>query len=146
MACAGAPAVTTAVTTARNSAPPTCTEVLSRPETMPCSWSSTPLVAWMLSEGKTSAQAAPISSIDGRTTAAYTGSRSTRRNSAYPRAMKAKPSAISRGVPNRSTIAPTFVEDTATSAPAGRNASAVCSADQPSRDCMYSVVRNWKPT
>ena len=57
-----------------------------------------------------------------------------------------KPAAITRGVPNRSTTEPIFVEESATSAPAGRKASAVCSADQPSRDCMYCVTRNWKPT
>ena len=37
---------------------------------MPCSWSVTPLVAWMFREGKASAKAAPSSSIDGRMTAA----------------------------------------------------------------------------
>ncbi len=50
--------------------------------------------------------------------------------------MSAKPAAISFWVPKRSTIEPTFVEDSATSAPAGRKASAVCRADQPSSDCM----------
>jgi hypothetical protein len=39
-----------------------------------------------------------------------------------------KPAAITRGVPNRSTIGPIRVDRIATSEPAGRKASAVCMA------------------
>ena len=38
------------------------------------------------------------------------------------------------------------VEPNATSMPAGRNASAVSTGDQPFIVCRYSVITNWKPT
>ena len=49
-------------------------------------------------------------------------------------------------VPNRPMIAPIRVDRTATITPAGRNASAVESADQPDRLCRYCVTRNWNET
>ena len=38
------------------------------------------------------------------------------------------------------------VDPTATSMPAGRNASAVSTGDQPFMACRYSVITNWNPT
>ena len=52
---------------------------------------------------------------------------------------------ISVAVPKRVASGPMRGAPNATSSPAGRNANAVPSADQPSACCMYSVVMNWKP-
>ena len=60
--------VTTALTTASTTAPPTWNDVLTRPDASPCSSFATPAVAWMLSAGKQSANPTPISSIVGSIT------------------------------------------------------------------------------
>ena len=57
--------LTTAATAASPTAPPTWNEVFSRPDASPCSWSATPAVAWMFSDGNLSAKPVPISSIVG---------------------------------------------------------------------------------
>ena len=56
------------------------------------------------------------------------------------------PAVISGVVPTRVASGPILGAPKATISPAGRNASAVPSADQPSSCCMYSVPMNWKPT
>src|SRR5258708_4584684 len=50
------------------------------------------------------------------------------------------------GGPNLSSAGPIRVDAAATSTPAGRNASAVPSADQPAMICRYWVTRNWNAT
>ena len=57
--------LTIAATIASPTAPPTWNDVFSRPEARPCSWSSTPATAWMLSAGNASAKPTPSSSIVG---------------------------------------------------------------------------------
>ena len=54
--CAPGAADDRAPTAASPMAPPTWNEVLTRPEARPCSWSATPAVAWMFSDGKPSAK------------------------------------------------------------------------------------------
>ena len=75
-------ALTTAVTIARPIAPPTWNDVLTSPDASPCSWSATPAVAWMLSDGKQSANPSPIRIMLGRNTVAYESDSPIRRNSA----------------------------------------------------------------
>ena len=54
-----------------------------------------------------------------------------------------KASAVSGAGPNRPSSEAIRVDRTTTITPAGRNASAVDSADQPARVCRYCVTRNW---
>ena len=60
------PLVATAETTAVTTAPPTCSDVLSRPDASPCSASATPATAWMFSAGKPTAKPTPASRTVGR--------------------------------------------------------------------------------
>ncbi len=100
----------------------------------------------MFSEGNDSAKAMPSSTIPGMTSVPRLGCSPALRKTAYPAARANDPMTISRAVPNLSAKSPILVEVTATSRPAGRNASAVCSADQPSRFWKYCMATNWKPT
>ena len=63
-------ALITAVATASPSAPPTCSDVLTRPDASPCSWLAMPAVACMLKAGNESPKPIPTSSIVGRNTPA----------------------------------------------------------------------------
>ena len=54
-----------------------------------------------------------------------------------------KASAVSGPGPNRPSSGPIRVDSRTTITPAGRNASAVLTADQPARVCRYCVTRNW---
>jgi hypothetical protein len=53
--------------TARPSAPPTCTVVLTRPEARPASLGSTPDIDSVISDGKQTPAPAPSRTITGRT-------------------------------------------------------------------------------
>ena len=86
----------------------------------------------MLSAGKAVAKAPPSSSIEGRSSGPRSsGARLIPQEEHIAddqRREEGEPKAITRGVPKRSTIGPILVDRIATSAPAGRKASAVCIA------------------
>ena len=120
------------VRTASPSAPPTCCEVLKRPDASPWSSSFRPVVAMSVSGMKIAPMPSDARIIPGRTSDAYEPSTGIREKSSSPTIVSTMPTTVTGRTPIRGAKAEASPAESMIPAVNGRNATPAFSGPKPS--------------